>query len=72
MSRFPSHTARDAALVRMADILDRAAEQENVSPTEFRAEIAKAISHVRKAHSEAVPADLPAEAFLLSAVMELF
>lgn len=72
MSRFPSHTARDAALVRMADILDRAAEQENVSPTEFRAEIAKAISHVRKAHGEAVPADLPAEAFLLSAVMELF
>ena len=70
----PSHpnAARDAALARMAEILDRAAALEHVSPTEFRAELAEAMAQTHDAHGERLPADLPVEEIVLSAVMELF
>ena len=63
---------RDAALARMSDLLDRAAEQENVSPEAFRAEIAKAMEHTHARRGEIAVGDRSAEAFVLSLVQKLF
>ena len=66
------HVARDAAIARMSDLLDRAAEKEHVSPGEFRAEIAKAMESAQAFRGETLLGDSTAEAFVLSLVSKLF
>ena len=64
--------ARNAAHARMAEIFDRAAERENVSPAEFRAGLAEAIAYAKSLHGETASADCTPEAFVLSLVSRLF
>ena len=71
MSPSEIKAARDAALVRMAEILDRAAEHEGVSRAELCAGLTEAIESATHLHSGTSSGCTPEE-FVLSAVSMLF
>lgn len=72
MSTSDKSAARDAALTRMSELLDAAAEREHVSRAEFRAGLAEAIEYAKSLHCETLPADCTPEDFVLSVVSRLF
>ena len=61
-----------AALARMSELFDRAAEAARVSPKEFRDGIQQAIAYARKTDPKAFPDNLMPEAAVLSLVCQLF
>ena len=64
-------SAHEAALARMSVIFDRAAEQAQIPPDEFRAEICRAMACTQAQNGESEANDTP-EAFVLSLIKELF
>ena len=64
-------SAHEAALARMSVIFDRAAEQAQIPPDEFRAEICRAMAYTQAQNGESKVNDTP-EAFVLSLIKELF
>ena len=61
-------TAQNAALTRISDVLDRAAQQSGVSPGEFRDGIREAM---RCAAGSPIDDDASPEAFVLSLLRQL-